>query len=174
MANTYTLIASSTVGSGGAASIDFTSIPSTYTDLVIKLSIRTTRASIIDYGAMRFNSDSGSNYSARYLQGFSGAASSSTNGNATQLEIPNALNGDTSTANTFNNAEIYIPNYAGSNQKSVSFDAVTENNATDAITMLQAGKWSGTAAITSMTIYSANGFNFKQYSTAYLYGVKNA
>jgi hypothetical protein len=170
-----TLIASSTVPSGGAASIDFTSIPSTYTDLVVKLSARTTRPSIIDYGAMRFNSDNGSNYTAVYFYGFgTGTPPSNTNGNATQLEIPNTLDGDSATANTFSNVEIYIPNYAGSTQKSVSFDGVSENNATNAITLLQAGKWSGTSAINSMTLYSANGFNFMQYSTAYLYGVKNA
>jgi len=175
MANTMTLISSVTVGAGGASSIDFTSIPSTYTDLVVKLSARTTRSSIIDYGAMRFNSDSGSNYVAVYMYGFgTGTPTSSTNGNATQLEIPNTLDGDTATANTFCNVEIYIPNYAGSTQKSVSFDGVSENNATNAITLLQAGRWTGTSAISSMTIYSANGFNFKQYSTAYLYGVKNA
>ena len=43
MATTYTLISSVTVGSGGAASIEFTSIPSTYTDLVLKLSARSSR-----------------------------------------------------------------------------------------------------------------------------------
>lgn len=174
MATSTTLISSQTLGSA-QANITLSSIPSTYTDLVLKISARTARASIIDYGALRFNSDSGSNYSGIYFYGFgTGTPTSSTNGNATQLEIPNAFDGDSATANTFANVEIYIPNYAGSNQKSVSFDAVTENNATNAVTMLQAGKWSGTSAINSITIYSANGFNLLQYSTAYLYGIKNS
>ena len=175
MANTYELIASSTVGSGGTSSINFTSIPSTYTDLIVSVSIRTTRPSIIDYGAIRFNSDSGSNYSALYVYGFgTGGLTSGTNGNPTSLEIPNVLDGNSATANTFCNLEIYIPNYAGSNQKVVGFEGVSENYDTNAITLIQAGKWSGTSAITSMSIYSANGFDLMQYSTAYLYGVKNA
>jgi hypothetical protein len=77
------------------------------------------------------------------------------------------------TANTFSNGEIYIPNYAGSNYKSWSSDAVTENNATSADMSLVAGLTSITAAITSITIAGAAG-NLVQYSTAYLYGVSNA
>ena len=48
MANTYTLIASNTVGSGGAASISFSSIPSTYTDLLVKISTRDNTGSFND------------------------------------------------------------------------------------------------------------------------------
>jgi hypothetical protein len=77
------------------------------------------------------------------------------------------------TASTFNNADLYIPNYAGSNNKSFSIDSVSENNGTAAVASLFAGLWSQTAAITSITLTSRNG-NFDQYSTAYLYGVNNA
>jgi hypothetical protein len=79
------------------------------------------------------------------------------------------------TANTFNNTEIYIPNYAGSNNKSVSIDNVTENNATAAAAVLTAALWSNSAAINRVYLQIANGVGtFAQYSTAYLYGVKNA
>jgi hypothetical protein len=76
MANTYTLIASSTVSAGGVSSIDFTSIPSTYTDLCLKLSIRTAASS--DYPAivLRFNGSSSAVYSYKYLLGSGSAASS--------------------------------------------------------------------------------------------------
>jgi hypothetical protein len=78
------------------------------------------------------------------------------------------------TANTFGNGEIYIPNYAGSTQKSVSADAVAENNsATYIYSALNAGLWTGTAAITSIKLLIPS-YNFVQYSTAYLYGVSNA
>jgi len=174
MANTMTLISSVTVGSGGASSIDFTSIPSTYTDLQVVCSLRSARTTYIDFGAMRFNSDSGSNYVAKYLYGDGASVTSGNNGNSTQLEIPQGVVGNGATSNTFGNLQIYIPNYTGSNQKSVSFDSVTENNATNAVALLQAGRWTGTSAISSMTIYSANGFNFLQYSTAYLYGISKS
>ena len=63
MPNTFTLIASSTVGAGGASSIDFTSIPSTYTDLVIKASLRSDRnTGSATYLTITFNNDTGSNY----------------------------------------------------------------------------------------------------------------
>jgi len=76
------------------------------------------------------------------------------------------------TASTFGNGQVYIPNYAGSNNKSTSADTVSEDNATLAYSALTAGLWSNTAAITSITIAAVT--NFAQYSTAYLYGISNA
>jgi hypothetical protein len=171
MANTFELIASSTVGAGGAASIDFTSIPSTYTDLVLKISVRGDNTSLNDL-SLQYNGDTGSSYS--YLElGGTGAATFSGSGSGTKNNT--LLTGSSSTASTFVNHEIYIPNYAGSNQKSISVDAVTENNSasTNVQMRLQAWKWSGTAAITSIKLYST-GFNFVQYSTAYLFGIKSS
>jgi hypothetical protein len=84
------------------------------------------------------------------------------------------INGNTSTSNTFGNGSIYIPNYAGSNNKSVSTDVVVENNATESSQYLLAGLWSDTSAITTIRLYSRNSHNFLQYSTAYLYGISNA
>ena len=55
MANTFVLLASTTVGSGGASSIDFTSIPATYTDLVVKVSGRIDYAQTGDYFKITFN-----------------------------------------------------------------------------------------------------------------------
>lgn len=174
MANTYVAIATVTVGSGGASSIDFTSIPATYTDLFIVTSIRSNRAAVQDFGALRFNSDSGSNYSAYYIRGSGSAVISSTNGNATMLEIPTSIPGSTATSNTFGSGGYYIPDYTSSNKKSVSFDATMENNATESYMILQAGLWSGTSTISSITIFSANSASWVQYSTATLYGIKNS
>ena len=173
MANTYTLIASSTVGSGGTNYVDFTSIPGTYTDLCLKLSSRVSETGGVQDVGIRYNSDTGSNYSYRELVG-TGASTSS--GNGTTYHHNTIGNPIDSTSNTFNNVEIYIPNYAGSNQKSSSVDAVVENNtASTAVQMrLQAWKWSGTAAITSIRVYDPAGGNLLQYSTAYLYGIKNS
>jgi hypothetical protein len=169
---TFTQIGSAvTVGGAGAANIDFTSIPATYTDLVIKISARYDQSS--DNAVyIRFNSDSGSNYSYRYLFG-SGAAAGSANASTQTLANMGISVASSYTASTFSNSEIYIPNYAGSTQKSMSGDNVQENNATTAFSTLTAGLWTGTAAITSIRLLPASG-NFVQHSTAYLYGVSNA
>jgi hypothetical protein len=164
MANTFTLIASSTVGAGGAASIDFTSIPSTYTDLVLKVSARDGDSNWVLN--MKFN---GTNGSSRYLQGEGASASSGTQSN--MRFIVDSAGG---TANTFGNAEIYIPNYTSSNYKSVSIDSVSEANATIEYMRMVAALWSSTSAINQITLLDVVSGNIPQYSTAYLYGVKNA
>jgi len=172
MPNTFELIASSTVGAGGAASIDFTSIPSTYTDLVVKISGRCTRSNYFDNLNFRLNGSSTGN-DQKYLISYDGTSVLS--GGATNIggEVISSITGATATSNTFGNAEVYIPNYAGSAYKSFSADAVTENNATANRTGFTANLWNSTAAITYINITPQNG-TFVQYSTAYLYGVKNA
>ena len=171
MANTFELIASSTVGSGGATTIDLTSIPSTYTDLVLKVSARTTTGSFPD-GSLQFNNDTGSNYRWRNIYGTGSGAGSNNGGTTTSIAF-GTLVGSSETANTFTSSEIYIPNYAGSTQKSLSADSVTENNASTAYMAMLAGLWTSTSAITSIKL-TTSATAFAQYSTAYLYGVKNA
>jgi hypothetical protein len=169
---TFTLIASSTVGSGGAATIDFTSIPGTYTDLVVLLSGRNSVASVEASVSMQFNSST-SNYSSLWLRGNGAAASSGVNTYGTDEIYIGEVPASTATSNTFGNASIYIPNYAGSTNKSVSVDMVSENNATTAWAYLTAGLWSDSSAISSIKLLFQSG-NFVQHSTAYLYGVSNA
>jgi len=159
-------IASTTVGAGGAASIDFTSIPSTYTDIVIKASLRTLSTDPDDYILIKPN-NSTANLTFKYLRGTGSAASSA----STERPYVDATG---ATASTFGNLEIYFPNYAGSTNKSFSIDAATENNATDARLTLNAHLWSDTSAINRIVLTSGQSFNFVQYSTAYLYGIKNS
>jgi len=170
MATTYTLISSVTVGSGGAATIDFTSIPATYTDLLVKTSPRSSRASAQkDNMLVQFNSSS-ANFTGRALTGSGTAASSFTE---TAGFVSYAVSAAGSTASTFSNIELYIPNYASSNNKSVSADGVSETNASAAEMGLHAVLWSNSAAITGVKLTLSVG-NFDQYSTAYLYGISNA
>ena len=76
------------------------------------------------------------------------------------------------TSNTFSNMEVYIPNYAGSNNKSASSDGVGETNATTIYASLQANLWNDIPAITSIRFNAiTGGGSFMQYSTFYLYGV---
>ena len=170
MANTFELISSVTVGALGALTIDFTSIPSTYTDLCLKVSARKTTSGGANL-QMQFNGST-SGYVQRTIIGSGSAVNSYSDTSEIGFMY---VTTSSDTANTFNNTEIYIPNYAGSNNKSVSIDNVTENNATAAAAVLTAALWSNSAAINRVYLQIANGVGtFAQYSTAYLYGVKNA
>jgi hypothetical protein len=171
MPDTYTLIASNTVGSGGASSIDFTSIPSTYTDLVLKVSARGNLAQVYDTIYYQLNGLTTVIYSRRTLTG-TGSSTGSSSSTDDKMFLGEA-NGNTSTSNTFGNLEIYFPNYAGSTNKSSSTDIVQETNATAAYMYINAGLTATTAAISSIKLLISSG-TFLQYSTAYLYGVKNA
>jgi len=172
MATTYTKIADYEVSAGGAASIDFTSIPSTYTDLVVKASLRGNGGATIRSVQMRFNNSSSAIYNQRIIDGNGSSASSASFANDTIFYWGGWANDTNSTANTFSNYEFYIPNYAGSANKSVSIDAVAENNATTAYARLSCGLWASTAAITQVNLIGETAFT--QYSTATLYGVNNA
>ena len=175
MANTFELIASSTVGSGGASSITFSSIASTWTDLCLKFSARNTTNPYSEaaiYYAIGFNGQGVlTNVTGKMLAG-NGTSTFSLNTPA-DFNAVGYMTSSGATASTFHNAELYVPNYAGSSNKSFSLDSVSENNGTQAVATIFAGLWSQTAAITSITFTSRNG-DFAQYSTAYLYGVKNA
>jgi len=169
MATTFTKIASVTVGSGGAASIDFTSIPSTYTDLLVKISGRTTESSVYAGIYVSFNGTA-YNSTGKLLEGDGSAASSGSFSNGSISFIAGA----SATSNTFGSTELYIPNYAGSTNKSYSSDGVGENNATLALTQLNAGLWSNTAAINQVTLDAYLTNTFVQYTTATLYGINKS
>jgi hypothetical protein len=174
MATTYEIIYKSTVPSGGAANIEFTSIPATYTDLKLVFSARLTGAyTAQQYGIdLNFNGST-SNFTNRSLYAFSGTSVASSTGTNALDTVP----GSSVTASTFNNAELYIPNYTSTaNAKSFSFDNVSENNSsTNNFLNLLAGLWNpGTqAAITSIRL-TPQASNLAEYSSFYLYGIKNS
>ena len=168
MPNTYKKIASVTVGSGGAASIEFTGIPQTYTDLKIVASIRTVAAFNSDDFTIIFNANA-TNYTQRNVIGSPNAGTV-----ASGTGSIGYFNGNTATANVFGNLEIYIPNYTSSNYKSFSSDTVNESNDSTTRPTFAAGLWSNTAAITSVKFNSLTSSNFMQYSTATLYGIKSS
>jgi hypothetical protein len=154
-----------------AASVTFANIPQTgYTDLKIVGSVRGDTVAEYVNNRITFNGST-SGYSSKLLYGLgSGSGASANNSVTNAIDYSCYGTGSTATANTFGNTEIYIPNYTGSTNKSVSIDAVTENNATTAITALTAGLWSNTAAITSISITPSGG-SFLANSTFSLYGI---
>jgi hypothetical protein len=167
MADTFVKIASVTVGSGGASSMDFTSIPSTYTDLVLKTSSRTSGSGNV-FLTIAFNGSS-SNFSYRQVFGNGSSAAS----NSGSIGYGVLIDGSSDTASTFSNGEVYIPNYSGSTNKSLSTDAIQENNGTLAYMALVATLWSSTSAINQITLTPSSG-TLQQYSTATLYGILKA
>jgi hypothetical protein len=172
MANTLTKLDTVTVGAGGAASVTFSNIPQTYTDLVVKISARDLSSNAIgETLAFRINGDSSAIYNRRRLEAVGTSVSSGawTGDNYAYVGV---TNGGGTTANTFDSFELYLPNYVGSNYKSYSVDCVTENNsATNNVMDLYAGLWSSTAPVTSLTFYEIGTANFAQYTTFTLYGV---
>jgi hypothetical protein len=170
MANTFELIASYSA-TGSVSSIDFNSIPQTYTDLVLKVSLRNGLADVWDNADISFNGST-SPYTNQQLRGNGTSATAARSTTQPSVNYWHVVS-NTATASTFGNAEFYIPNYTATINKSVSIDSVTENNATSAAATLTAGLLGNTAAITSIKL-QGNGANFLIYSTAYLYGVKNA
>jgi hypothetical protein len=169
MANTYVKIASVSVGVLGAANMEFTSIPSTYTDLVLLYSARASEPTGTFYEVSVNLNGSTTGFTARQLYG-DGSSAASSSPTTRQVGL---IGNVATTSNTFNNNQVYFPNYAGSTNKSYSVDAVTENNATTAYANIVAGLWSNTAAITSIRIAVTSG-NFVQYSTATLYGISKS
>jgi hypothetical protein len=169
MANTMTLISNNTVSGTSTTNVTFSSIPSTYTDLKIIVSARNNDTG---FGAlnMTFNGDTGSNYSSKRLYGNgTSAASSSTATTSVNLYW---IDSNDLTANTFSNGEIYISNYLSSSAKSGYYDFVAEANQTLAYASINAFLWTGTSAISSISITS--GFYLTANTTFYLYGIKNS
>jgi hypothetical protein len=163
---TMTLIETKTLGTA-AASIEFTSIPQTFTDLVVLVSARGASTSDFPSLLLRFNSNSAS-YSARFVIG-SGTGTSSSTGGTTSISIA-TMPGSAQTANTFGNSICYVPNYTAAVNKSVSIDSVSETNSAAAFSRLVAGLWSNTAAITSLAIIG-DSVNLEINSTVSLYGI---
>lgn len=175
MPDTFIKIASVTVGSGGASTIDFTSIPSTYTDLCILLSLRNNRTGFDrSTTTMRLNGNTGSNYSTRTVYAADGSVGSDSTSSGTYATVGNS-NSVNNNANTFTPFTIYIPNYAGSNAKSFSVDYAQESTTATWVIQSIAGLWNQTSAITSITLGDLQvSSSFVQYSTATLYGIKNS
>jgi hypothetical protein len=173
MPSTYTLI-SSNVLSSSAASVTFSAIPSTYTDLVLRWSARAATDTNPSSCSIEFNSNT-TQGSATYIRvDGSGNPVSLGRTGVTIFDRFASVASDL-TANTFSNGEVYVPSYTASANKPVSMFNVNENNATVAALspLAAAGLFSNTAAITSILFKQLSG-NIASGSSFYLYGIKNS
>jgi len=165
-ASSYESIATTTVGAGGASSVTFSSIPSTYTHLQLRIS---TLLSNVDDVIIRFNSDSANNYIGHFLLGNGTAASSGVlfGGASSGLAI---LYAPYSATPIPSNTDIL--DYANTNKfKTTRTLYGAENNSTGRI-QLNSGLWRSTSAVTSILVIPFSGTTFSQYSSFALYGIK--
>jgi len=166
----FELVETVEVGSGGATSIEFTSIPQDGTDLVLKLSSRgSTQVNIF----VQVNGDTGANYNEVKLQGSGSSASSSSDTGDNEWNTGFQPR-NTDTANTFGSMELYFSNYTSSSAKSISGDSVSENNGTAAYQHIMALSYDGTSPITSILLFNFDVSVFEQYSSASLYKITAA
>ena len=173
MATTFVKIQTVTVGSGGASEITFSSIPQNYTDLKIVHSLRCTSAVAVGTLKVYFNGSTANGTSKVLYSEITGNGAF----NQTAYIHTGYAPAGNATASVFGSGEVYIPNYTGSTNKSVSADSVTETNANgyqQNVQALTAGLWSSTDAITSIAVNSVDAGNLVQYSTATLYGIKSS
>lgn len=172
---TMKLISTITAGSGTPSTLQFSSIPQTYTDLLLVFSLRRASGSNNGDINIRFNG-SIANYQDYNWYGYgSGAAGGFSNVNYGLLGFtPESINGTVTTANTFSNGQLYIPNYTGGTAKQILSEVGVENNAASSWTNqgMWGSRWNDGSAITNIqVIITSSPATFDQYSTASLYGI---
>ena len=172
--NSYESIQTVTVGAGGQAAIDFTSIPSTYKHLQIRVLGRTNRANSLDAFRMQFNGDTGSNYYiSHYVFGTGASAGSGSEGTGTAIGVWR-IAGDSAAASVFGSVIVDVLDYTSTNKnKTVRYLGGMDNNGSGEI-YLGSGLWfnSTIAAISSIKIVPNIGTSFNQNSQFALYGIK--
>lgn len=166
-------ISTVTVGAGGTSSIDFTSIPGTYSHLQIRAIIRdTTSGTSLNNLSHRLNGDTASNYYVHRIYGDNASAFAGTPGNpATNLNslFYTASNGYTTGLMAPAIWDIY--DYANTNKKKVVRSFCGGSAHGSGLVLFNSGLWNSTDAVTSISIYGAT---FVQYTQVALYGVKAA
>jgi hypothetical protein len=177
MANTFTLIGTVTVGSGGANTIVFNSIPASYTDLQLFGSVKSSRNANNDFVKGYFNADTtDANYDGYLNYNTVSAGTGSTFSGAGAPRYFGECNGNpTNNTYSFSALSIYIPNYAGSTTKAYTTESgQLSNTDTTQLISYATGRWSGTAAITDLTFFPGVTGPWLQYSTISLYGIKGS
>ena len=172
--NSYESISTITVGSGGSASIDFTSIPATYKHLQIRAISRSARAVTLDALNLRMGNgtiDTGSNYAWHFLYG-NGASALAAAGAS-----DNAINafyqtGSSATASIFGGGVIDILDYANTSKyKTMRSLSGADLNGSGNMALFS-GLWQSTSAVNCIRLFSGAGSNISQYSSFALYGIK--
>lgn len=155
--NTYVALQKTTLN-GSSSSITFSSIPSTYTDLIIIFNGAGSTANLF----MQFNGDTGSNYSYTRMYGNGSSAGSDRGTSATGIAIGYVL----STGIT--NNILQVQNYSNTTTYKTAIGRA--DNANDSA-QTGVGLWRSTSAINSITLFNGTSSNFTSGSTFSLYGI---
>jgi hypothetical protein len=175
--NSYESIQTFTVGSGGQSTISFTSIPSTYKHLQVRIFGQTNRTVFgIDNINLILNSDSGSNYAWHLITG--DGANPNAAGAASQTSFLNLSGTNGTTAgNSFSATIIDLLDYANTSKYKTGrvLSGVDINGTLSGLggrVGLFSGLWMNTNAITRLDFTPNTGTLFTQYSSFALYGIK--
>ena len=161
MANTYEKIATTTLGSA-AATITFSSISGSYTDLVLVLAGKNDVAANRAV-RLRFNSDSGSNYSYTYIQGDGSSSTTTRASSSTEMQFGNFTGEQTVSI-------INVQNYSNTTTYKT---AITRTSVPNTVVQAFTGLWRNTAAITRIDL-TLNADNFNTGCVATIYGILKA
>lgn len=167
-------IATVTVGSGGASSIEFTSIPGTYQHLQIRFIGRCDEAAFGNYARIQVNGDTGNNYAHHHVYGTGTSALASATTSTAQI-IAYRIPGASHSANIFGAVVLDLLDYASTSKTKTlryfgGLDGNTNN--TQGQVWVGSGLWNSTSAVTSVKLQPSVSVNWVQFTTAALYGVR--
>jgi hypothetical protein len=169
----FASIATVLVGSGGTSTITFSSIPSTYKHLQLRIHSRSARADAADGIALRFNSDTNTNYTWHTLRGDGSGVGSGNGLSQNEINLSYDFASNTAPSNVFGAGVIDIFDYANTNKNKTTRSLVGNDRGGSGAIGTASGIWRSTAAITSLTLTSYWGANnFLQHSSFALYGIK--
>ena len=164
MAKTYEPIATQTLGSA-AASVTFSSISASYTDLVL---VFWKLTSVAAQCGLQFNSDTANNYSNTSLSGNGSSAASARSTSTSQINLENGLISDAT------NASMIIFNVMNYSNTTTFKTTISRGGAAASGLNANTGLYRSTSAISSLTILSGGASTFSTGATFTLYGIKAA
>ena len=164
---TYDAISTQTLTSS-AASVTFSSIPQTYTDLVLVVAVRYVASG--GNGSIQFNGDTGANYSYTRFDGNGTSATSGRSSNNSQIYLSTNGIGNTTDTSQINTS---IQNYSNTSTYKTIISRAAWNGSLGAEVDVRVGLWRSTSAISSILV-AAYSQNFSTGSTFTLYGIKAA
>jgi hypothetical protein len=169
--NSYESISTVTVGGGGAADVQFTSIPSTYKHLQLRGIGRSSFAGGGDSVIVRLNGDSGSNYIRHVLLGDGATATAAASSPSSTFGSLGVISSDASAASIFGALVFDLLDYTNTNKnrtmRSLSGSDLNGSGSVE----FRSNLYTLTTAVSSITLTLSSG-NFKQYSSFALYGIK--
>ena len=172
-AGDFESIATVSVGSGGAANVEFTSIPATFTHLQIRGIAKDDNTGSLDNLQMQFNGDTAANYKSHFLYGTGSVVGAGVAGSDSLMLAARVTGGNASYANIFGVFVIDILDYALTSKYKTIRNLIGNDRNGGGTTGVYSNLWRNSAAISSITLTPDSG-NWVQYSHFALYGIKGA